>query len=266
MKYEELEWFDWDNYKRPHNFKDLTGQENDNFKIIGRAPNITTGNKAYVLWNCLCKHCGEYCVKNTTNFNNHTSCGCTKSNAISKKLSKDLTGQTFGYLTALYRSDKKSNSCRHAIWHCRCICGQEIDVDSHNLTRLHTISCGCIKRQKSVGALNIETILKANNIVYKTEISFKDLIGVKKHPYFYDFGIYENNNLIRLIEFDGIQHYQDTWGKWAQSNHTLEEQQTRDKIKNEYALSHNIPLIRIPYWERDSITLDMIMGDEYKVK
>lgn len=35
----------------------------------------------------------------------------------------------------------------------------------------------------------------------------------------------------------------------------------RDKVKNEYALSHGIPLVRIPYWERDNITLEMLFGD-----
>ena len=33
----------------------------------------------------------------------------------------------------------------------------------------------------------------------------------------------------------------------------------------EYALKNNIPLIRIPYWERDNITLDIIMEDKYRV-
>lgn len=37
-------------------------------------------------------------------------------------------------------------------------------------------------------------------------------------------------------------------------------------IKNEYALSHNIPLVRIPYWKRNSITLETIMGDQYLIK
>ena len=50
-----------------------------------------------------------------------------------------------------------------------------------------------------------------------------------------------------------------TWGK-------LETTQKRDKVKNDYALTHNIPLVRIPYWERDNITLDMIMGDQYLIK
>lgn len=34
---------------------------------------------------------------------------------------------------------------------------------------------------------------------------------------------------------------------------------------NEYALLHNIPLIRIPYKEHDNITLEMIMKDKYLV-
>lgn len=36
-------------------------------------------------------------------------------------------------------------------------------------------------------------------------------------------------------------------------------------MKNEWAKEHNIPLVRIPYWERDKITLDMILGDKYLV-
>ena len=39
----------------------------------------------------------------------------------------------------------------------------------------------------------------------------------------------------------------------------------RDAIKNEWAIKNNIPLVRIPYWERDNITLEMIMGDQYLI-
>ena len=76
----------------------------------------------------------------------------------------------------------------------------------------------------------------------------------------YDFVILKNNTPIRLIEFDGEQHYKNI-ANWD----SLELQQKRDQIKNEYALSHNIPLVRIPYWERDNITLDMLMGEQYEV-
>ena len=76
----------------------------------------------------------------------------------------------------------------------------------------------------------------------------------------YDFVILKNNTPIRLIEFDGEQHYKNI-ANWD----SLELQQKRDQVKNEYALSHNIPLVRIPYWERDNITLDMLMGEQYEV-
>lgn len=38
------------------------------------------------------------------------------------------------------------------------------------------------------------------------------------------------------------------------------------KFKNEWAAAHNIPLVRIPYTERDNITLDMLLGDRFLVK
>jgi hypothetical protein len=40
----------------------------------------------------------------------------------------------------------------------------------------------------------------------------------------------------------------------------------RDLEKNQYALAHNIPLVRIPYTQRDNITLDMLLGPDYLVK
>ena len=68
-----------------------------------------------------------------------------------------------------------------------------------------------------------------------------------------------------MIEFDGEQHYNDYRGLWNNINDPLAKRQKRDQEKNEYAKSHNIPLVRIPYWERDHITLDMLMGDKYLI-
>lgn len=35
---------------------------------------------------------------------------------------------------------------------------------------------------------------------------------------------------------------------------------------NEYALSHNIDLVRIPYWERKHITLEMLLEDNFLIE
>ena len=44
------------------------------------------------------------------------------------------------------------------------------------------------------------------------------------------------------------------------------KQKQNDEIKNKYALSHNIPLIRIPYSEKMNISLNLIFGDKYLIK
>lgn len=38
-----------------------------------------------------------------------------------------------------------------------------------------------------------------------------------------------------------------------------------DAIKNEYAMKHGIPLVRIPYSEKGAITLDLLFSDKYIV-
>ena len=74
----------------------------------------------------------------------------------------------------------------------------------------------------------------------------------------YDFFLPELN---RFIEYDGEQHYRENSGAWKTSS--LKERTMKDKIKTEYAKNKNIDLVRIPYWERDNITLEMIIGNKY---
>lgn len=258
MKLEELEVYIPD--KVAPNYKDLTGFENEYFKVISRAPNIQP-NRAR--WNCLCKTCNEYCVKDASNLKVHKSCGCARKKNIGKALRKDITGQKFGKLTAI-EDTGKSNKSGNAIWKCQCECGNICEIDGNNLTSLHTYSCGCVKH--SIGVQNILLALKKNNINYLLEFPLKDIEGMdNSHPYRFDFALIENEKIVRFIEYDGIQHFQNTWGAWKRDM-SLELQQKRDEIKNQYALSHNIPLVRIPYWERDNITIEMIMGDKYLVR
>ena len=66
------------------------------------------------------------------------------------------------------------------------------------------------------------------------------------------FDFYVNNKY--LIEYDGQQHFYDI--KYFGGEEQFKKQQQYDKIKNEYCKSHNIPLIRIPYWHYDKITID----------
>lgn len=71
-----------------------------------------------------------------------------------------------------------------------------------------------------------------------------------------------STKMIRLIEFDGPQHYEIGSG-YYNSEEKIARTQKHDNLKNQYAFDHNIPLVRIPYKERDNITLELLLGDKY---
>ena len=95
-----------------------------------------------------------------------------------------------------------------------------------------------------------------NNIIFKEEYTFDDLIGKNNHRLRFDYAIFnKNNNLDFLLEFDGIQHYINDSTFFSNN----EQVKRYDKIKDEYCKNHNIKLVRIPYYEMDIISYDYIM-------
>ena len=59
-----------------------------------------------------------------------------------------------------------------------------------------------------MGEKIIAEILTANNINFAKEFTFSNLVNEKGNKLRYDFAIFNNSgNLIRLVEFDGEQHY-----------------------------------------------------------
>lgn len=242
---------------------DLTGQRFGRLTVIEKDNSRKTNSGSY--WVCQCD-CGRTkSIKSSSLRRGEIqSCGCLRTeNTIQAKknlgLIDNLVGQRFGLLTVIEKDEEETKKHSGAIyWKCLCDCGNIKSIRGQNLKRKdenRTISCGCA--HKSSGEIYITNLLDDNNIEYIPQYRFLD--APKKS---YDFAILQNNEVVRLIEFDGEQHYKEV-PQWRTS---LEVIQQRDKEKNEYALSNNIPLVRIPYWERDNITLEMIMGDKYLVK
>ena len=233
--------------------KNLIGQVFGKLTVIEEMPHVN-GN---AMWKCKCE-CGNECIRSTkvlTKPGIH-SCGCYNKEQITNLNKKDLIGQRFGKLTVIEETPQRK--FENIIWKCQCDCGNICYIPTNSLTTGNTSSCGCII--SSIGEKNIEKILKENNILYIKQYTNSEL-KLKR----YDFAIQNSNNqIIRLIEFDGQQHYTDNSGIWN-SPESLKQIQERDKMKNQYALEHNIPLVRIPYWKRDNITLDMILGNQYLV-
>ena len=238
---------------------DLTNQKFGRLTVLERDKNRKTTGGSY--WICQCE-CGTIKSVKSISLRNGdiSSCGCYRQEQLRKakcqKSEEEMLNKRFGKLVVKQRSERKGNG-GELYWICQCDCGKTIEVRGHELRRKdenRTVSCGCYHR--SIGATNIMDCLIFNGIEFIDEYVFPDLPKSR-----FDFAIIENGKIIRLIEFDGEQHYKDVeqWGG-------LELQQKRDKAKNEYALSHNIPLVRIPYWERDKITLDIILGSTYEVQ
>lgn len=237
----------------------LIGKKFDRLTVLQRDESKI--GRGEIFWLCQCE-CGTICSRSTYNLQDTAhlhSCGCYTLEQVSKiNPGKALMNQHFGKLTVLEEcNERKPHGDK--IWKCQCECGNIIYTTSARLLSGESISCGCIAHH-SIGELHIQEILDRNRIEYKREYSIPEL-NYKR----FDFAIIQNNQPIRFIEFDGIQHYEAS-SQFNMGNDTLFTVQQRDKIKNEYAFSHNIPLVRIPYWERDKITLEMLLGDEYLVK
>lgn len=213
-------------------------------------------------WDCKCS-CGNTFTTRGYDIRHGIvkSCGCLLSEnkpmlGIKPANAKNLIGQRYGKLTVLKDSGKRHEKKGEILWLCECDCGNTCLVRTSSLTKERgTISCGCIA---SKGEEKIAQILKNNNIKFSREYTYKDLLSPKGRPLRYDFLI---NNYF-LLEFDGKQHFEED----GRSTQTLQERQLYDKIKNEYAKLHNIPLKRIPYWDLNKITIENIMDDTYLIK
>lgn len=75
----------------------------------------------------------------------------------------DLTGQTFGRLTALYTERLRGKYA----WRCRCVCGNEVVQTSRNLTSGNTRSCGCFRKVRGRRKCEVKTCAgeyKANGL------------------------------------------------------------------------------------------------------
>lgn len=209
-------------------------------------------------WKCQCE-CGNLTsVRLSLLTSGKTrSCGCLRSEILSKSNTIDITGQKFNMLVAIERTNQKSSK-NDWLWLCKCECGNEILIPTNSLTSGHICSCGCLTT--SIGEYYISNILKENDIRYVREYIFKDLKSDKNGYLRFDFAILDdNNNPIRLIEFDGEQHHNQN--SIYYSNQLIQN----DNLKNNYCKEHNIPLTRIPYKALNNLSLELILGDEYLI-
>lgn len=228
-------------------YDNMVGKQFGELTVIKRADKNPSLKSRCIRYICKCS-CGKIIEVNGNSLRTgHTiSCGCSRKGINIK----DLSNQRFGKLTALYIEGFTKD--RHAIWKCKCDCGNEYSANSKYLINGDVNSCGCLKR--SMGEIQIDKFLKELNIEYKTEYIIEEC--KYKKPLRFDFAIFEKNQLLCLIEYQGEIHYKSTGGWNSKENFDI--RQERDNIKREFCKDNNIKLIEISYTEYNNLSSDFL--------
>ena len=167
--------------------EDLTGRQFGDLTVIRRAEN-DKHNK--VCWLCKCK-CGNECVVPSQRLKQGKtqSCGCKIHNTFR---GKDITGQRFGRLVALFPIHTSQYMKEKTVWHCQCDCGNEVDVVSVSLLRGLTKSCGCLNREQQKNMHDhmhytdntcIERLIRAQTNEQENKAGFRGLFLKKDGRY-----------------------------------------------------------------------------------
>lgn len=122
--------------------EDLTGRRFGKLTVVRRVENKNNRTR----WLCRCD-CGSECEVTAQDLKSgHTkSCGCHRTLELRDRKS-NLTGMKVGRLTALYATEKR-DAKGSVFWHCRCDCGNELDVTEDCLIHGNYRSCGCRKQE-----------------------------------------------------------------------------------------------------------------------
>jgi len=150
-------------------------------------------------------------------------------------------------------SIKYIDAKRKLLW--RCPKGHEFKLNFDNMQ--HGQRCG--QCDISIGEERVLNWILYNKLYYTHQHKDKNCKG-KKSSLKFDFAIYrdiEKKHLMCLIEYDGEMHYEVCRFSKNELKQILKfkQQQEYDNIKNEFCIRNNIPLLRIPYWEKNNIQL-----------
>lgn len=98
-------------------------------------------------WLCRCECGTEHNVQTSDLTGGKSqSCGCLQRERTAQACIKNLVGQRFNRLVV--ESQTKERKGGMIVWHCKCDCGNYIDVPTSYLTTGDTSSCGCYLKER----------------------------------------------------------------------------------------------------------------------
>lgn len=226
-----------------------------NDKVFAANPDIIVQSE-YTKWDnkldCKCKKCGyEWKARSAVILYGG---GCPKCGRKKANISEMVDEKSI-----IERIKNKNNKIQvigkyngyHNKMKCKClVCGKEWESPVNHLISGDS-SCPKCSNVQSKGEEKMISTLKYLGYNPIEQYSFKDCRY--KYPLRFDAYVKELNT---LFEYQGEYHYFpiDYAGKgkeWAKS--TNEKVKKKDNIKRIYCKENNIPLIEVPYWERDNM-------------
>lgn len=133
--------------------KDLTGEKFGYLIVEKKLPKEERKIPNKTNWMCICSHCGVEHIATTGDLNRGRTnvCNCV--------LQWDITGNRYGRLTVIERTEEKSGTAYK--WLCRCDCGNYVKGAINHLKRGNIQSCGCVTSEDITGnKYGMLTVLK----------------------------------------------------------------------------------------------------------
>lgn len=221
---------------------DLTGRTFGDLQVLHETKAEGSGRGRW--WVCRCSCGNTYtCAGSLLVTGRRTHCGCR----TDRGRPADITGKKFHRLTALYIA-KRNDPQNGVIWHCRCDCGNELDIPYNTLVFCNQKSCGCQKKEHdrklgsylthvadtSVDMLKSKKIPKDNTTGYKGVYLIRGkyvakIVFQKKAYYLGTFDNLEDAAQARReaeeVLFDGVARHYEKWQQkasvdpaWAEAN------------------------------------------------
>lgn len=121
--------------------ENLAGQVFGELTVLSREESINGSTR----WLCQCS-CGRKKITTAHELKaGRAKCCGDKCHRFGRNIT-DITGRRFGRLTALYPTENR-NKKSSVYWHCRCDCGNELEVTEDGLVSGSYKSCGCLLKE-----------------------------------------------------------------------------------------------------------------------
>lgn len=224
----------------------LAGQTFGELTVLQIADEKDRKPTGSIRWLCRCSCGNEYVVAGTLLVTGRrTSCPDYQKHPRNFA-SIDIGGRKYNRLTALYPTKKRCKK-GSVVWHCRCDCGNELDVSYNDLVYSNRRSCGCQKKEHDqelreglthVAGTCIDIISSKkkpiNNVtgcrgVYLIKGKYVAKIVFQKKQYYLG-SFYDYEDAVRArkdaeaLLFDGTAEFYAAWQAYAEKDPDWAEQ------------------------------------------